>query len=139
MAATLTRGLAVRYGQPDRGPAPEPGGALAGDVAAVDDIDRENLVGPVTHAGLKPRPDHALDIGRAGLTECLDRPLQDVGEFPVETEAIGQIMPIDRAVPKPAAVDIDPHGFRKAERRRHNRERGEVFTGQRVELAARIK
>src|SRR6266403_2797757 len=139
MAGTLTRGLAVRYGKPDRGPDRQPVGALAVDVAAVDDIDRENLVGPVTYASLKPRPDHAWDIGRAGLTECLDRPLQDIGEFPVETEAIGQIMPIDRAVPKPATVDIDPHGFSEPERCRHDRERGEVFPGQRVELAARIK
>src|SRR4030081_1079136 len=127
MAATLTRGLAVRYWKPDRGPDREPVGVFAGDVAAVDDIDRENLVGPVTHAGLKPRPDHALDIGRAGLTECLDRPLQDIGEFPVETEAISQIMPIARAVPKPAAVDIDPHGFRKPGRCRTSRERGECL------------
>src|SRR3982074_3089661 len=115
MAATLARGLAVRYGKPYRGPDREPVGVSAGEVAAVDDIDRENLVGPVTHAGLKPRPDHALDIGRAGLTECLDRPLQDIGEFPVDNEAIGQIMPIDRAVPKPAAGDIDPHWFSTTE------------------------
>ena len=102
-------------------------------------IDRENLVGPVTHAGLKPRPDDAWGIGRAGLTECLDRPLQDFGEFPVEADAIGQIMPVDRAVPEPAAIDVDPHGFGEPERRRHHRERGEIFAGQRVERAARIE
>src|SRR4030088_3816375 len=110
MAATLARGLSVRSGKPDRGPDREPVGVFAGDVAAVDDIDRENLVGPVTHAGLKPRPDHALDIGRAGLTECLDRPLQDIGEFPVETEAIGQIVTIEGTIPKPAAINLDRHG-----------------------------
>src|SRR6266852_2032702 len=139
MAGTLARGSALRYRKPDRRPDRDPVGILAQDVATIDDIDRENLVGPITDAGLKPRPDHAWDIGRAGLTECLDRPLQDIGELPVETEAIGQIMTIDRAVPKPAAIDIDPHGFRKPERCRHDRERGEVFPGQRVELAARIK
>src|SRR5260370_31119741 len=122
MAGTLTRGLAVWYGKSDRGPDREPVGVFAGDVAAVDDIDRENLVGPVTHASLKPRPDHAWDIGRAGLTECLDRPLQDIGELPVETSAIWQIVPIEGTIPKPAAIDIDPHGFRKPERCRHDRE-----------------
>src|SRR6266446_9485250 len=97
MAGTLARGFALRYGKPDRRADRDPVGILAHDVAAVDDIDRENLVGPVTDAGLKPGPDHARNIGRAGLTECLDRPLQDIGELPVEANAIEQVMPINGA------------------------------------------
>src|SRR6266567_2068271 len=111
MAGTLARWFTVRYRKPDRRTDRDPVGILAHDVAAVDDIDRENLVGPVTNAGLKPRPDHARNIGRAGLAECLDCPLQDIGELPVEANAIEQVMPIDVAVPQPAAVEIDPHGF----------------------------
>src|SRR6266404_3819412 len=139
MAGTLARGFTVRYGKPDRGPDRDPVGIFAMDVAAVDEIDRENLIGPVTNAGLKSRPDHAWDIGCAGLAEGFDRPLQDFGEFPVETEAIGQIMPVDDAVPKPAAIEVDPHGFGKPVRRWHHRKRAEIFAGQRVELAARIE
>jgi hypothetical protein len=45
-------------------------------------------------------------------------------------------MPIGRAVPEPAAIEIDPHGFGKPEGRRHDREYGEVFASQRIELAA---
>ena len=48
-------------------------------------------------------------------------------------------MPVDRAVPEPAAVDVDPHGFGKPECRRHHRESREVFAGQRVKRAAGIK
>src|SRR5216684_193599 len=139
MAGTLARGFAVRYGKPDRRANSDPVGIFARDVAAVDEIDRENLIGPVTNAGLKSRPDHAWDIGCAGLAEGLDRPLQDIGEFPVETEAIDQIMPVDGAVPKPATIEVDPHGLGKPVRHRHHRESGEVFPSQRVELAAGIK
>src|SRR3979490_2809059 len=113
MAGTLARGFALRYRKPDRGADRDPVGVFAGDIAAIDDIDRENLIGPVTDAGLKPRPDHAWNIRNAGLAERLDRPLQDIGEFPVETKPIGQVMPVDAAVPQPAAIDVDPHGFGK--------------------------
>src|SRR6202022_3553267 len=139
MAGTPARGFAVRYRKTDRRTNSDPVGIFARDVAAVDGIDRENLIGPITNAGLKSRPDHAWDIGCAGLAECLDRPLQDIGEFPVETDAIGEIMPTDGAGPKPAAIDVDPHGFGKPVSRRHHREGREIFPGQRVELAARIK
>src|SRR4051812_35039128 len=113
MTGALARGFAFRYRKPDRGPDRDPGGILAHDVAAVDDIDGKDLVGPVADAGLKPGPDHARNIGRAGLTECLDRPLQDIGELPVEANAIEQVMPVNGAIPQPAAVEVDPHGFGK--------------------------
>src|SRR5258705_9078490 len=106
MAGTLTRRFTVRYGKADCGPDRDPVGILAQDVPAVDEIDRKDLVGPVTDAGLKPRPDHARSIGCAGLTECLDRPLQDIGELPVEADAIEQVMPVDGAVPQPATVEV---------------------------------
>src|SRR5438876_1097265 len=99
MAGTLARGFPFRYWKPDRRTDRDPVGILAHDVAAVDDIHRENLVGPVTDAGLKPRPDHARNIGRAGLAECLDGPLQDIGKLPVEADPIEQVMPVDGAVP----------------------------------------
>src|ERR1700686_3884247 len=99
MAGTLACGFSFRDRKADRGADRDPVGIFAGDVAAVDEIDREDLIGPVTNAGLKSGPDHAWDIGCAGLPERLDRPLQDIGEFPVETEAVGQIMPVDGAVP----------------------------------------
>src|ERR1700692_3538696 len=126
MATTLARRFTVRYGKPDRGSDRDPVGILAHDVATVDDIDGKDLVGPITNAGLEPGPDHARNIGRAGLTECLDGPLQDIGKLPVEANAIEQVMPINGAVPKPAAVEVDPHGFGKPVRRRHDREYSEI-------------
>src|ERR1700674_2605676 len=110
MPGPLSRGLALRDRKPDRGPDRDPIGVFTRDVAAVDDIDRKNFVGPIANTGLKPWPDHAGDVGCAGLAERLDRPLQDIGEFPVETEAVGQIMSVDGAVPQPATIDVDPHG-----------------------------
>jgi hypothetical protein len=118
MAGTLARRFAFRYWKADR----DPVGIFAHDVAAIDDIDGKYLVGPVAYAGLKPGPDHARNIGRAGLTKCLDRPLQHVGELPVEANAIEQVMPISRAVPQPAAVEVDPHGFGKPVGCRDDRE-----------------
>src|SRR3981081_22931 len=112
MPGPLPRRLAFRDGKPDRGPDRDPVGIFAGDIAAVDDIDRENLVGEVTHTGLKPWPNHAGEVGCAGLAKRLDGPLQDMGEFPVETYAVAQVMPVGNAVPQPAAIDVDPHGFR---------------------------
>src|SRR5712692_12031293 len=88
---TLTCRLAFRRRKSDRGPDRDPVGILAGYVAAVDDIDRKNLVGPVTHAGLKPRLNDAWDIRCAGLAEGFQRQLQHIGEFPVEAQAIGQV------------------------------------------------
>src|SRR5438270_3873828 len=129
MTGTLARGFAFRYRKPDRSPDRDPVGILAHDVAAVDDIDGKDLVGPVAHAGLKPGPDHARNIGRAGLTESLDRPLQDIGELPVEANAIEQVMPINGAVPQPAAVEVDPHGFGTPVSRRNDRELGEICPG----------
>src|SRR3981081_3229816 len=105
MAGALARGFAIGCGKPDRGADREPVGIFAGDVTAVDKIDGEDLVRPVPHTGLKPRPDDAWDIGGAGLPERLDRPLQDVGEFPVEPDAIEQVMPVDSAVPQPTGGD----------------------------------
>src|SRR5258708_10632509 len=131
MAATLARGFTVWYRKPDGHANSDPVGIFARDVAAVYNVDRENLIGPVTNAGLKSRPDQAWDIGCAGLAECLDRPLQDIGEFPVETEAIGQIMPVDDAVPKPAAIEVDPHGFGQPVRPWHHRVGSDVFPRQR--------
>src|SRR6476469_9820236 len=104
MAGTLTRGFAARHRKPDRRPDRDPVGILAQDVVAVDEIDRENLVRAVANASLKPRPDHARMFGGARLAECLDRPLQDIGELPVESNAIEQVMPVDGAVPQPAAI-----------------------------------
>src|SRR5439155_4087802 len=87
----------------DGGAERDPVGILAGDVPAIDQVDGEYLVGPVAHAGLKPRLHHACDLRGSGLAVRLDRPLQRVGELPVEADAIGQIVPIDRAIPEPAA------------------------------------
>src|SRR6266446_9942698 len=120
MAGTLARAFTVRYGKADRGSDRDPVGILAHDVATVDDIDGKDLVGPIADAGLKPGPDHAWNIGRPDLTECLDRPLQDIGKLPVEANAIEQVMPINGAVPQPAAVEVDPHGFGKPVSRGHD-------------------
>src|SRR5260370_12859199 len=111
MATTLARRFTVRYGKPDRGSDRDPVGILAHDVATVDDIDGKDLVGPITNAGLEPGPDHARNIGRAGLTECLDGPLQDIGKLPVEANAIQQVLPTNAAVPKPPPLAVHPHGF----------------------------
>jgi diguanylate cyclase (GGDEF)-like protein len=62
MAGTVMLGLAARHWKPDRGPDRDPVGVFARDVAAVDEVDREDLVRPVAHAGLKPRPDHARHV-----------------------------------------------------------------------------
>src|SRR5215208_5132184 len=139
MAGTLTRGPTFRYGKADRGPDRDPVGVFASDVAAVNDVYRENLVGPITHACLQSRPYYAGHVSGACLAECLDGPSQDVGEFPVETDTVGQIMPVDRLVPKPTAIDVDPHGFGEPKRRRHHRKSGEIFARERVERAAGIK
>src|SRR3979409_903338 len=106
MPGALSRRLAFRDRKPDRGPDRDPVGIFAGDVAAVDEIDRENLVGPVTNAGLEPWPDHAGDVGCAGLPARPNRPLQDIGEFPVEAEAVSEVVPVGGAVPKPAAIEV---------------------------------
>src|SRR5437764_1335419 len=110
MAGALTNRL-FRCGKADRRSDGDPVGVFAHDVSAVDDVDRKNLVGPITYAGLKPRPDYAGNIRGAGLPECLDGPLQDIGKFPVETDPVGQIVPVDRAVPKPTGIKVDAHGF----------------------------
>ena len=44
------------------------------------------------------------DGGGAGLSERLYRQLQDIGEFPVEAQALGQVMPVDRA----GRVKVEP-------------------------------
>src|SRR3954447_20644849 len=76
MAGTLARRSAFRRWKPDRGSERDPVGVFALDIAAIDQVDRENLVGPVTHAGLKPWPGHARNVGLAGLPEGFQRQLQ---------------------------------------------------------------
>src|SRR5881398_249607 len=98
MAAALTRRPAFRRWKPDRGSDRDPAGVLAGDVVAVDQVERENLVRPVANAGLEPRPRDTGDIGRASLAEGFYGELQYVGEFPVPADAVEQIMAVDRAV-----------------------------------------
>ena len=88
MAGAMVLGLAAGHRETDRGADRDPVGVFARDVAAVDHVDRENLVRPVAHAGLKSRPDHARRIRLARLAERLDGPLQGFGEFPVEADAI---------------------------------------------------
>src|SRR5437879_1198379 len=109
MAGPLAGRLAAGHRETDRGAERDPVGVLARDVAAIDQIDRENFVRPVTHAGLKPRLDHARRIRSAGLAERFDRPLQGFGELPVEPDSVEQIMAIDAAVPEPAAIQVDAH------------------------------
>src|SRR5260370_38393808 len=99
MATTLARRFTVRYGKPDRGSDRDPVGILAHDVATVDDIDETDLVGPITNAGWEPGPDHARNIGRAGLTECLDGPLQDIAKLPADATGIDHAMPINGTGP----------------------------------------
>src|SRR5215218_1275389 len=139
MTGAMVLRLAAGHRETDRGAERDPVGVLARDVAAVNQVDRENLVRPVTHAGLKPRLDHAWRIRLARLPKGFDGPLQGVGELPVETRAIGEEMPIGHAVPQPAAIEVDPHGFGQPVRHRHDRERSEVFPGQRIECAAGIE
>src|SRR5207237_9662340 len=115
MARALTN-RAFRCGKANRRSDGDPVGVFAVDVPAVDDIDRKNLIGAITYAGLKSRPDYTGNIGGAGLPECLDGPLQDVGKLPVETDPVGQIVPVDREVPKPACIEVDTHGFGQAKR-----------------------
>src|SRR4051794_2011892 len=109
MPGALARGPAFGRRKSDRGADRDPAGVLAGDVVAVDDVHRKYLIRPVADAGLKPRPGHAWTIGRASLPERLDRELQHVSELPVPADAVKQIVPVDGAVPQPAAVEIDPH------------------------------
>ena len=72
----------------------------------VDEIDGKNLVGTIAYTGLKSRLQLAWDIGLARLPEGFKRQLQNVGEFPVEAYAVGQVVPIGGAIPQPAAVEI---------------------------------
>src|SRR5690349_7254393 len=55
MAGALPRRLAVGYWKADGRPDRDPVGVFAGDVVAVYDIDREDLVRPIAHAGLETR------------------------------------------------------------------------------------
>src|SRR5215208_2206040 len=118
MTRAMVLWLAAGHREPDRGADRDPVGVLARDVAAVDQIDRENLVRPVTHAGLKPRLDHAWRIRLAGLAKGFDGPLQGFRELPVEPDAVHQIMAIDAAVPQPAAIEVEAHIFVEPEGRR---------------------
>src|ERR1700704_2821663 len=107
MAGALACGPALGDRETDRGAKRDPVGVFAHDVVAVDQIDRKNLVGPVTHTGLESGPDPTWNIGLARVAIGLDGPLQGVGELPVKADAVGEIMPVDGAVPQPAAVEID--------------------------------
>src|SRR5437588_12640265 len=109
MSGAPMLGLAAADRKPDRGADGDPVGVLAGDVAAVDHVDGKYLVRTVADAGLEARLHDARDLGRASLAIRLDRPLQGVGEFPVEAEAIGQIMAVHGAIPEPAGIDVDAH------------------------------
>src|ERR1700754_4648335 len=62
MAGAVMLGLTARHRKPDRGPDRDPVGVFTHDVAAVNDVDRKNLIGAVPHAGLKPRPAHARHV-----------------------------------------------------------------------------
>src|SRR3954453_13756531 len=139
MPGTLACRFAFRRRKPNGGADRDPAGVLAGDVVAIDHVDGKNLVRPVAHAGLEPRPHHAWHFRRAGLAKGFDRPLQGVGEFPVEAQAIEQIVPVDDAVPQPAAVKIDPHRLGQPVGRRDHRERREVLAGRDVERTTRIE
>src|SRR4030095_5766712 len=58
----------------DGGAERDPVGVFAHDVAAIDEVDRKNLVRPVTHAGLEPRLDDARPIRMACLSKGFDGP-----------------------------------------------------------------
>src|SRR6478609_2010428 len=117
MTGAAMLGLRLGDRKSVRGTDGDPVGVFAGDVAAVDHVDGKDLVRPVAHAGLEARLHLARDLGGAGLPVRLDRPLEGVGEFPVEADAVGQVMAIHRAIPEPAAIDVDAHGLRQAEGR----------------------
>src|SRR6266568_3554235 len=126
MAGALARGPAFRRRKADRGAERDPVGVLACYVVAVDQVDRKDLVGPVAHAGLKPRPDGTGNIRGADLAERFDGPLQGFGELPVEAGAVGQVVPVGHTIPQPAAVEIDPHVLGEPVRQRKDSERGQV-------------
>src|SRR4029079_10689391 len=109
MAGALVFWFGFRRRKTDRGANRDPVGVLTRDVVAVNDIDGEYLIGPVAHAGLKPWPDRTRNIRGARLPERFDRPLQGLGEFPVEAGAIQQIMTVGHPIPQPAAIEVDPH------------------------------
>src|SRR4051795_4109436 len=98
MAGALARGSAFRRWKPDRGADRDPVGVFALDVAAIDQVERENLVGPVANAGLKSRPGYARPIRRPALPEAFQRQLQAFGEFPVPADTVQQEMAVDGAV-----------------------------------------
>src|SRR4051812_24203006 len=102
MAGAVMLGRDAADRKPDRGADGDPVGVFAGDVAAVDDVDREYLVRSVADTGLETRLHDACDLGGASLPVCLDRPLQGAGEFPIKADAVGQVMAIHRAIPEPA-------------------------------------
>src|SRR5438552_13766357 len=136
MTGTLVLGLCALDRKTDRGADRDPVGVFASDVVAVDHVDRKLFARPPAYPGLKPRPHCARYIGRTGLAERFNRPLQGVGEFPVEADAIEQIVPVGAAVPQPAAVDVDPHGLGEPPGRRDPREHGQVLAGRGIERAA---
>src|ERR1700674_2683718 len=76
-----------RHGQPVR--------VLAGDVAAIDEIDRKGLDRPQAQTRLKARPGHAGDVGGAGLAEYLAGQRPDFRYAPIDADAMAQIMAVD--------------------------------------------
>src|SRR5436305_72408 len=98
MAGALARRPAFRRWKPDRGAERDPVGVFALDIAAVDQVNGENLVRAVADAGLKPRPGYARHIRLPGLSERLQRQLEYIGEFPIPANAIEQVMSIDGTV-----------------------------------------
>src|SRR5712691_4622495 len=107
--------LPARGREADGGRDGEPVGVFAVDVTAVNEVDGKYIDRPPTQAGLKPRlRDRGYRLGGAGLTEYLRGEGVDVvGGSPIDSEAVGQVVAIENAVPLPAAVDVDPHHLRE--------------------------
>src|SRR6185312_6922209 len=94
VARAMMLRLAAGHRETDRGAERDPVGVFARDVAAIDQVDRKNLVRPVAHAGLKPRLDHARRIRLARLPKGFDGPLQGFRELPVEPDSVEQIVSV---------------------------------------------
>src|SRR5262245_37501784 len=139
MARALVLGLGSLDREADRGADGEPARAFAGDVMPEDHIQREDFARPVAHAGLKARLHRAGGVGRSGLAERFDGPLQGIGELPVEADAVEREVLVAGAIPQPAAVEINAHRLRQTVGRRDHRRHGASFAGDGIKGARGIK
>src|ERR1043166_8786219 len=117
--ATLLPGLLAFRRKADAGRECDPVRVLARDIAAEDQVHREAVDRAPAQADLDARLDEAPYLGLAELAEHFGRQRPDiVGRAPVEPGAVGEVVPVGDAVPRPAGVDVDPHHVREPQRRR---------------------